>query len=157
MTTPNLPLLWQTLETIQSHPENWEQAEWVTDTRTPTDNVCGTAFCFAGTALWLSGYEIAMDPRRSVLWFKSPSDGKFIGSAYFEAENVLRLGRSAAIGLFAASNTLDDLQRVVKDIDESAGASRSTSSAGSATAGSATAAGCTFRGCTHAPRFQGER
>lgn len=54
ITTPvrNIPLLRKTLEHIEAHPEEHNQEFWAL--KTP----CGTAFCFAGHAVQLAGYEI---------------------------------------------------------------------------------------------------
>jgi hypothetical protein len=41
---PN-PLLRETLEYIESHPEDWDQRDWI----------CDTGMCFFGHALMLSG------------------------------------------------------------------------------------------------------
>ena len=48
-TTPNAELAWRVLDHIDAHPESWDQNVWG----------CGTAACFAGWAVRLSGGVIA--------------------------------------------------------------------------------------------------
>lgn len=50
---PNVDLLQRTLTHIRQHPETWDQGMWV--------NECGTAFCFAGHAVNLSGLPIDVE------------------------------------------------------------------------------------------------
>ncbi len=57
--TINKGLLLETLATIESHPELWNQGAWaVLNPGKPwvPDDVCGTSFCFAGHALAKEGY-----------------------------------------------------------------------------------------------------
>jgi hypothetical protein len=49
VTDRNWPLLIKVAMQIMKHPETWNQGSWVTP--------CGTAFCFGGHAVNLSGYE----------------------------------------------------------------------------------------------------
>lgn len=55
MTTPNKALLKRTLQHIEEHPEEWNQDHWIT---LPGPS-CGTAYCFGGWAVVLSGYQIS--------------------------------------------------------------------------------------------------
>lgn len=70
----NAAALLRTLAYIEEHPENWNQEEWAV--RNPgkkwvPDNICGTAFCFAGNALV---QEADMVP-----WFGRVSPGQVLG------------------------------------------------------------------------------
>lgn len=113
--TPNLPLLWATLEEIQSHPENWNQGLWRTnadDGVLPEGNTCGTAYCFAGTAAVLAGHVVNANG------FVRYGLGRTHVSLVAEAE--LGLDALTADELFDGTNDLDDIQRVVKEITERA-------------------------------------
>lgn len=113
--TPNLPLLWATLETIQSHPENWNQrvegtreAAWL-----PEDNTCGSAACFFGHVLLGSGYTLSQDGA-----YYGPT-GEWC-DVVSEVQQLLGLDADTALDLYRPINTLDDIQRIVKEITERA-------------------------------------
>lgn len=46
---PNAELAYKILDQIDAHPKRWVQNDWMTNTE------CGTAYCFAGWAVVLSG------------------------------------------------------------------------------------------------------
>lgn len=51
--TPNAELAYAVLDQIDAHPETWVQTTWIKKTE------CGTAGCFAGWAVLLSGIQPA--------------------------------------------------------------------------------------------------
>lgn len=55
MTTPNTQLAYAVLDHIDAHPEQWNQATWWKQTE------CGTAGCFAGWAVALTGGTLRFD------------------------------------------------------------------------------------------------
>ncbi len=52
----NVELLRKVLEFITEHPDEWEQAEWL------SRSTCGTAGCVAGWAVVMDGQEIEWEP-----------------------------------------------------------------------------------------------
>jgi hypothetical protein len=111
----NVPLLRKTLEHIEAHPQEWDQAHWH----------CGTGMCFAGTACDLDGGEWV--PGRPVLVQRDgePDDLRYrrgIGRgevhACTRAMRILGLTPIAALALFSAGNTLADLRRQVTALCE---------------------------------------
>lgn len=116
MTAPNAELAYRVLDHIDAHPEQWEQGKWIGQAE------CGTAACFAGWAVLLSGAE----PR---FYMKgcSTADVVFDGRARVApdlAEELLGAsrwveagdGESDDIDLFAQDNTREDLGRLVVQI-----------------------------------------
>jgi hypothetical protein len=109
--TVNVPLLRKTLEHIEAHPEEWFQGVWS----------CGTAGCFAWHAAMLDGAEpIKGFPSYVPADSDDPSDDVYPASDDHpacvhvapRAARVLGIG-SEAHPLFRASNSLDDLRRIV--------------------------------------------
>jgi hypothetical protein len=97
--TPNLDLLDRVMDHIDQHPEEWDQAAWF----------CGTAACFAGHAVLMDGWKIVH------AFGDIEKDGK-LDMADQVAQRLLGLPRREANRLFCASNTLDDLHSMVKQI-----------------------------------------
>lgn len=100
----NVDLLRQTMDHIEAQPENWDQLHWAR--RTP----CGTAGCFAGTALMLAGQaEFTWSTRidDGLIFADEMLDGRDIGDA---AQELLGLDMDDADGLFDPNNTLDQLR-----------------------------------------------
>ena len=58
MATPNKALLRQTLDYIRAHETDWIQNHWIMPAEDREDPSCGTAYCFAGWAVALSGYKV---------------------------------------------------------------------------------------------------
>lgn len=106
MTKPNVALLEETLTYIRDHPEEWDQTKWV----------CGTAACFAGRAALLSGHTVPQTHTTHVTdmvgWFRTDGDER-VGEV---AERELGITFDQAEDLFNATNTMDDLEHVVKNI-----------------------------------------
>lgn len=115
--TPNVPLLRKTLEHIEHHPKEWNQAEWR----------CGSGMCFAGWACTFDGGQWAFDAANpgvqgvQDLLIAEPEDAAFawtvadrsVVHTEERAIRVLGLTDDQADALFAGSNTLDDLRRMV--------------------------------------------
>lgn len=51
---PNLPLINKVMDHIEAHPEEHNQADWAIK----VDHPCGTAYCYAGHAVHMSGGEM---------------------------------------------------------------------------------------------------
>jgi hypothetical protein len=108
MSTPNLELLDDVMQHIDTHPEEWDQANWF----------CGTTACFAGHACARSGYRPLFHPDldytgRVNLSGAEDGDWCWVGGV---AQLVLGLTDEEAQRLFDARNTLDDLHSMVKQI-----------------------------------------
>lgn len=80
------------MQHIVDHPEQHDQTVYVND--------CGTAFCFAGTAAMLSGWNIVQIRHRPIWAF----------------EELLGLTSDEADILFDSINTVAALQLMVKDL-----------------------------------------
>jgi len=130
-TTPNVPLLIETLAHIQACPEEWTQGHWR----------CGTAACYAGRAALLNGAQWALEPGMHSAFMPVGAvrmnwDGQILaeenGSLYHDdvtwvdedgqriyqhvaayARRALGLPGWIASDLFQASNSLDDIERAV--------------------------------------------
>jgi hypothetical protein len=119
---PNVELLRATLAHIEAHPETWNQQMW--------SNECGTAFCFAGHAVVLSGCTVNPE-REQVLLDTVPAEfhdtfreitGGWNPPIALAAAVLLGLydtdaiGRSQTIRLFNGDNTLEDLRSMVAEL-----------------------------------------
>jgi hypothetical protein len=102
----NKELIERTMQHIVDHPEEHDQATWIS-------NACGTVACFAGWALMLDGVS-AQDVLR---WSHAAPRYSLVGSRVREVATE-RLGLTAdeAGRLFCAENTRDMLQLMVKDL-----------------------------------------
>lgn len=123
MTTPNVPLLKQTLDYVETHPEEWTQRFYR----------CGTGMCFAGWAAVLDGgtwYDAELkgpwiedmvarpdDPDLDVFLMR---DGARTVDVECRARRILGLTEDEASELFDGDNTLDDLRRIVRELCEAA-------------------------------------
>jgi len=105
---------------IQVH---WRQGVWaaVLDEMSPS---CGTAMCFAGWKAYLDGYtENVWDTNDYdepyLLALRNPKTDEDIPSdgVGFYAAEVLELDSYEADTLFEGSNTLEDLESIVADIE----------------------------------------
>lgn len=115
MTAPNAELAYAVLDQIDLHPETWNQGTWD----------CGTAACFAGWAVRLSGGVADTDPN-------SDSEGTVIigppGLVGLDVQDaaIHVLGTSGWTPspdypeemdwLFSADNYREDLGRMVAEI-----------------------------------------
>ena len=111
--TVNVPLLRKTLEYVESHPEEWDQSTWI----------CGSAGCFAWHAAMIDGAEpLTANPEYVRADNDDPPDKVHPadGDAY-PVDHIHVAARAARVlgfgpelpALFRASNTLDDLRRIV--------------------------------------------
>lgn len=66
MTNRNWPLLTQVLQQIMKDPASWQQGTWAT-----RFGPCGTAYCVAGHAIALSGYEFVFGAGEVTKWVKA--------------------------------------------------------------------------------------
>ncbi|MEW1959780.1 hypothetical protein [Kineococcus sp. NPDC059986] len=103
----NWPLVDAVLAQIEAHPETWNQEHWR----------CGTSFCFAGWAVemspdasWVEDEGWADDVKLLVhgVVMKYPP-----GHA---AAHLLNLPGDAGDDLFEATNSLDDIKAVIRNI-----------------------------------------
>ncbi|WP_119728368.1 hypothetical protein [Thermomonospora amylolytica] len=125
---PNVSLLRLVLTHIEMHPHQWNQRDW----RTLSE--CGTAYCFAGWTVVLSGGKFAVNPysnqicqTRVVPAGVDPTDVTKWQHVAEYAADLLGItppirGDAVIHPLFLAINTLDDLRRVVAELCEAAGA-----------------------------------
>lgn len=119
---PNLELILDTLAAIERDPASWRQGAWAVRTE------CGTAYCFAGHAVNLSGVELGWDRADRVygpLTLESDefadvleaavfaADGRFV---YDHARHVLGLTSGQAGNLFCPINDLDSLYSICAGI-----------------------------------------
>lgn len=121
----NKPLLQQTLGYIEDHPREWDQRMWA------ARGDCGTTYCFAGTALHLSGAEFVFDADSSdpdcawdVLAASLTEDVRgrvhanakgWVG-AIFAAKELLGLSDTQADGVFFGIPNLNDLRQAVAEL-----------------------------------------
>jgi hypothetical protein len=117
---PNTELGYRVLDYIEAHPQEWDQRIYL------RKDHCGTAACFAGWAVLLSGDQ----PDWSEGWpaevgdtfsgeatdtVRVVSDGALDGVGA-RATDLLDITGEAAADLFAASNDLDDLRTLTAEI-----------------------------------------
>lgn len=110
MSAPNAELAYRVLDQIDAHPETWNQAAWD----------CGTAACFAGWALRLSGAKLDGGLVPAVCDGPEHLIGLHVDVA---ACRVLRIDDDV-VGedtddeewLFASHNSRADLGRIVEEI-----------------------------------------
>lgn len=125
----NIEKLEAVLDYIRTHPEEHDQGTWAAKTD------CGTAMCFAGTAVMLAGYEFVWDcgidgtfsahlcrvppghPDELCRWGQDE-----LAEIPKVAQRELGLTNDQKNWLFFHSDTLDDLEAAVKDITNEQGA-----------------------------------
>lgn len=104
---PNAELAYRVLDQIDADPKSWNQGAWD----------CGTAACFAGWAVRLSGGK-SVDQDNDTYVVDAPAALGITGLPVDEAA-VKLLGHSCDNSegdLFEASNTREDLGRLVAEI-----------------------------------------
>lgn len=109
-TTPNLDLLDRVMDHIDQHPEEWKQSYWITAT------TCGTAACFAGHACLMEGWQLFPVSRFGSYRFEMVAKDGAVNDVRDVAVALLGLDEKQAERLFGATNTLDDLHSMVKQI-----------------------------------------
>jgi hypothetical protein len=108
----NIEKLEAVLDHIKMHPESHNQEVWAEKTE------CGTAYCMAGWAVALAGYEFCW---RSDGTTSSVITERTATSTHCElieeiATAVLGLDFRDADDLFHSLNTVDDLELMVKNL-----------------------------------------
>lgn len=124
---PNVPLLRKTLEHIVAFPEEWDQTvyaaaplEQLPELTKENTQACGTAFCFAGHALLLSGKKFnwmrpvrfGLGDRPGWVTVNFTTDGEAIERA---AEKELGLSYRQAEQLFDVDNSLGRIVELLVD------------------------------------------
>jgi hypothetical protein len=99
---PN-PLLRETLEYIENHPEEWDQEEYL----------CRTGMCFFGHALLLSG-KVRIKPKS--FWFEWKT-GERLGDIMHETSALLGISEDEGKRLASSSNKLSDLRSLVEEFE----------------------------------------
>jgi hypothetical protein len=127
---PNVELLKRTLQHIEDHPESWDQTAWVTPEDFRTDDGCGTAYCFAGWAVELSGVTptsgaslplaaLSTDVQERLnpwmIWGDGAEKRTNIESAAAALLDIDRWNGDDP-HLFDGNNTLNDLRRFVAEL-----------------------------------------
>lgn len=112
---PNIERLEAVMQFILDHPELHDQAKYT----------CGTAACFAGHATWMFGtqdgwrkqYTDSVSLVGGELWVRPDDDSnsRKLTHTHQVAQQLLGLSSTEACNLFYARNTVDDLQRIVKE------------------------------------------
>jgi hypothetical protein len=122
MTELNAVLAYQVLDHIEAHPEQWDQTNWAR--QVPE---CGTAGCFAGWTVMLSGMTPlfresyggrAMDviDDRGYQVSVSEAATRLLGARYVYIDTDIYPDDDEEEDLFDESNDLDDLRRLVFEI-----------------------------------------
>lgn len=110
---PNLDLIDRVLQQIDAEPERWNQGWW------SGPSSCGTAYCFGGWAVALSGgvwtgdgYTDTLVPERG------DSAYPMADYTYVEerATRLLGLTQREADRLFDSMNSREDLQEIVDEL-----------------------------------------
>lgn len=105
---------------IKAHPKEWEQRLFAAR----SEHGCRTAYCLAGHAVVRAGYKLVWEPRFTPMdgwydssWFVADTDtyGQNLQIAHV-ARKVLGLNPTDADKLFCATNTLDDLRRIITEV-----------------------------------------
>lgn len=106
---PNAELAYKILDQIDAHPEQWVQNHWMTTTE------CGTAYCFAGWAVNLSGGTLQEDVYNVIVASGPPEiDGLLVERA---ADVLLGIcSRDLPEDLYDGYNCRRDLDRIVADV-----------------------------------------
>lgn len=123
----NVELLMETLEYIKDNPQKWLQEAWfaLIDPKTGNRvwdielfdveeiNSCGSAFCFAGHAALKSGF--CAPPKSPNSAWRMDINGRDVWVEDYAREQLGLTHEQAGV-LFAADNSLEDLETIVKAI-----------------------------------------
>jgi hypothetical protein len=110
----NVELMRQVLDSIDKYPEQHDQGEWIYGPvpAVAADNgdhpPCGTAMCFAGWAAFLAA-PAGTRIEGSIVY----RPGRACQTVSSFAEEVLGIDENQSEALFRASNTREDLGRMV--------------------------------------------
>jgi hypothetical protein len=102
-TTPDLELLDEVFDHIDTHPEEHDQVHWI----------CGTTACIGGRTCLLRGWSPLRPNVPRVTCVTKNGEMRHIGEL---SRELLRLDRTTANRLFCAANTVDDLHLIQKEI-----------------------------------------
>lgn len=106
----NNDLLQRTLAHIEAHPEEWDQEKWAQRTD------CGTAYCFAGTAVHLADPQLTpYFEGFDVTGFMQQPNGTKLHIPGL-ARKLLGLAEDEGHVLFDQENELGDLRRMVGNL-----------------------------------------
>lgn len=114
--TPNAALAYLVLDHIDAHPELWDQGRYIGAGK------CGTVACFAGWACLLSGEQPHFYYPGETSWLADQRRPVSVATRAEELLGASRYSPTAADGddydedLFGASNTREDLGRLVAEI-----------------------------------------
>lgn len=115
---PNAELAYKVLDHIDAHPDQWDQDVWWTDQHYAG---CGSAGCFAGWAVVLSGGRIEFDGFNSIITGLAELDGAHVSDAAAQLLNADPYtadpdgGRDGCdLYLFSGGNDRTDLGRAVE-------------------------------------------
>jgi hypothetical protein len=119
-TTPNAALAYAVLDQIEAHPENWDQAKWIS-----RKAECGTSGCFAGWTAMLSGYKpvFANSTTSEATIVQDSADGEvrvselaqqLLGARYHRLVDAD--GYYDEEDLFSEYHDFDDLRRLVVEM-----------------------------------------
>ena len=104
--TRNTQLLQQVLQFIKDNPEQHHQAHWF--------STCGTAACFAGHAVLMSGWEHCEDQSPEMIHsHRHKGQPLLVRKA---AAHELGLTLLESVALFDPENTIEMLELMVKDL-----------------------------------------
>lgn len=102
----NIELLDQTMAHIEAHPREWHQRHWR----------CGTGMCFAGHAATLAGGQWVTGPDDFMSEYLAGDSVGDVEWAPVRAARLLGLDEDQSDYLFAGSNTIEDLRRIVAEL-----------------------------------------
>lgn len=108
---PNVPLLRKVWEHVKERPADYRQEKWVS----LAEGSCGSAYCFAGHALLMSGHELRLQDRwtTGMILDGKPTDGYGVANA---AAKELGLPFTVADEIFRGYNSLDTIKVLVENI-----------------------------------------
>jgi hypothetical protein len=113
MPEKNIPLIRKTLEHIEAHPDEHNQAVWAKKTE------CGAQFCFAGWAVMLAEevepFWVDFEENGTLASYVITSDG-LKASIMEEAQKLLGLTECERNLLFMESYTLDELRSSIRRV-----------------------------------------
>lgn len=116
----NVELMQKVLDHITNHRDEWDQTAWATKT---SFSSCGTAYCFAGHAVHMTGHELAWSKQQNgqavfVKWEQGDDPGEHAIS--YVAKEELELAGWQAAALFDSDNTLPMLYEYASEFTNGA-------------------------------------
>jgi hypothetical protein len=110
--TPNAELAYRVLDHIDAHPEQWDQGIYIRKAE------CGTAACFAGWTVLLSGAKPISGFQTRVAFNGKEVSVPLLAEKLLGAVPAIAYGNENFhdAGLFDPGNTREDLGRLVLEI-----------------------------------------